>query len=361
MKKIHAVLTSIVLISFIFVGCFKSNEITANQASQPQSVIIMISDGTGISHITALRYSENHFQFPRFPVVGLFTAHSLDRLITDSAASATAYAVGEKTNNGMIAMLPDGTKPRTVLELAEAAGKATGLVATSQITHATPAAFAAHVESRGNEMEIARQMARQEIEVLLGGGQQFFLTNDESGNLVNELVSQGYSYVDTRESLEELSTDNTEKVIGLFAESGMMPATEGRMPLELMAQKAVEILDNDPDGFFMMIEASQVDWESHDNDAEGILAEMKDMQGALRWILDYQQDHPEVLVVWISDHETGGVAVEADNDQIQLDFTSGGHTAQMLPALAVGPQADRFGGVYDNTDIGKILLSLFRN
>jgi len=319
----------------------------------------MISDGTGISHITALRYNENNFQFPRFPVVGLLTSHSADRLITDSAASATAYSIGEKTNNGMIAMLPDGTKPRTVLELAESAGKATGLVATSQLTHATPAAFAAHVEDRDNQMEIACQMAAREIEVLLGGGQQFFLTNDEAGNLVTGMESQGYAYIDTRSSLEELNTVDAERVIGLFAESGMRPALEGRMPLGLMAQKAVEILDNDPDGFFMMIEASQVDWEAHDNNADGVLAEMNDMQGALRWILDYQQNHPDVLVVWVPDHETGGMAVESENDQMMLDFTSGGHTAQMLPAFAVGPQSDRFGGVYDNTDIGKILLSMF--
>ncbi|NIQ11514.1 MAG: alkaline phosphatase, partial [candidate division Zixibacteria bacterium] len=147
-----------------------------------------------------------------------------------------------------------GTKVQTVLEAAETIGKSTGLVATSQITHATPASFASHVESRYMEMEIARQIANQEIEVLLGGGQRFFLTNDEAGNLVEQMTLDGYSYIDTEDELQALNTAETEKVLGLFAESGMPAAKDGRLPLSLMSQKAVEILDDDPDGFFIMIE-----------------------------------------------------------------------------------------------------------
>jgi len=328
------------------------------QGPPPKSIVLMVSDGTGLAHISAVHYSAPDFQFPRFPVIGLFTTHSLDRIITDSAAGATAFAAGMKTNNGMLSMLPDGTTPKTILERAEEAGMATGLVATSQLTHATPAAFASHVKSRSMEMEIARQMAAGDIEVLLGGGQKFFLTNDRGGNLMQQMTRRGYTYLDNRETLEAFDTERNDKVLGLFAESGMRPALEGRLPLSLMARKAVETLDNDPDGFFMMIEASQVDWEAHDNDGPGVLAEMEDMQDALRWLLDYQATHPDLLVVWVADHETGGMAVNSGNNELELGFATGGHTAQMIPAFAIGPQAERFAGVYDNTDIGKILQSL---
>lgn len=351
MKKVlKALLVFAVLFFNIFQGC--------GQSASPNSIVLMVSDGTGLAHISAVHYGAPDFQFPRFPVIGLFTTQSLDRIITDSAAGATAFAVGMKTNNGMLSMLPDGTSPKTLLERAEEAGMATGLVATSQLTHATPAAFASHVSSRNMEMEIARQMAAREIEVLLGGGQKFFLTNDQGGNLVEQMTGQGYSYLDTREALEAFDTEQNNRVLGLFAESGMPPAVEGRLPLSLMARKAVETLDNDPDGFFMMIEASQVDWQAHDNNEAGVLAEMEDMQNALRWLLDYQADHPDLLVVWVADHETGGVAVNTGNNELELGFATGGHTAQMIPAFAIGPQAERFAGVYDNTDIGKTLQSL---
>jgi len=331
-------------------------------ASPPRSVVLIISDGTGVSQLTSLRYTSDQFQFNRFPVTGLFTTHALDDLITDSAASGTAIATGHKTNNGMVATLPDGTTPKTILELAEDQGKSTGLVATSQITHATPACFGSHVEDRDMEMEIARQLSRQNIEVLFGGGQKFFLNNNQSGNLVDSMKTAGYTYVDSRDMLTQLNPRTTTHALGLFAEVGMKPAKEGRMPLHLMTEKAVEILANDQDGFFLMVEASQVDWEGHDNDNEGIIAEMHDMNDAVEWVLDYQEEHPDLLVLWISDHETGGYAIaggSSDQYQVEGAFTSTHHTGQMIPAFAVGPGADQFSGVYDNTDIGKKLFKLF--
>ena len=346
----------------VFAACLAVFTMVGVLHSQPaRSVVLVISDGTGVSHLTALRYTDADFQFDRFPVMGLFTTHAMDRLVTDSAAGATAFATGHKTNNGMVSMLPDGRKPQTVLELAEEQGMATGLVATSQITHATPACFGAHVKARKMEMEIARQLSQKQIEVLFGGGQKFFLTNDEKGNLVEEMQKQGYSYADSHEELESLDTESTERAIALFAESGMEPAIEGRLPLELMTEKAVRLLEHDQDGFFLMVEASQVDWEGHGNDTDGIVAEMRDMNRATKWLLDYQKNHPDVLVVWVSDHETGGFAIHdgsLEKKQIKGGFSTTHHTAQMIPAFAIGPGAERFAGVYDNTDIGLKLLDL---
>lgn len=349
-------------ISVLFFTVFVLFSTSAEAVEKPKSVILLISDGTGITQLTSLRYTSNDFQFTRFPTVGLFTTHSLDQLVTDSAAGATAFATGDKTDNGMVSMLPDGTKPKTVLELAEEKGKATGLVATSQITHATPACFSAHVKDRGNEMAIARQQTTAGIEVLLGGGTKFYETNDE-GNLVTQMTNSGYAYLNKKDQLEQLETESAEKVLGLFAESGMKPASKREISLSLMSQKAVEILDNDPDGFFLMVEASQVDWRGHDNDADGVIAEMKDMNGAVKWLLDYQETHPDVLLLWVSDHETGGMAIEygssVKDQKVEADWTSEGHTGQMIPAFAVGPGASEFAGVFDNTDVGKRLLRFF--
>lgn len=347
-------------------------------ADKPKSVILVISDGTGVSQITSLRYAEEDFQFSRFSVVGLFTTHANDKLITDSAAGGTAFATGQKTNNGMVAMLPDGTRIQTVLELVEKQGKATGLVATSQITHATPATFSAHVEDRDNEMEIARQQAVAGIEVMLGGGQQFFAEND-SGDLTKQMQEDGYRYISTKQTLESVNTQSTKKLIGLFAKKGMPTASKRDISLAQMTQTATEILDNDEDGFFLMVEASQVDWAGHDNDGPEVVAEMQDMNSALKWMLDYRESHPDVLVLWVSDHETGGMAIgygvsgheregvnvdygpTAQKGRMEFGWTSDGHTGQMIPAFAIGPGAEHFSGVYDNTDIGKRLFKLLRS
>ena len=258
-------LTTIALLLplFLITAC------TESQPEAPKSVVLLISDGTGVSHITALRYTSDSFAFSRMPVVGLFTTHSEDNRVTDSAASGTAFATGYKTNNHMLSVLPDSTtKPETLLEIAESEGKSTGLVATSQVTHATPAAFSSHVPSRYMEMEIARQQAAKDIEVLLGGGQQFYLQNDPAGNLIEQMTGNGYTYVETERELEQVDPSGTEKLIGLFAPKGMKPAKEGRMSLSLLTRKAVAILEKNHEGFFLMVEASQVDWEAHDNDTQ---------------------------------------------------------------------------------------------
>jgi len=356
-RKLVAIL---LLIPFVWLSaCATTKNVT------PKSIILLISDGTGISTLTALKYTSDDFEFSRMPFVGLFTTHSADNLVTDSAAGATAFATGYKTYDHLLSILPDSTtKPETIVEIAEELGKSTGLVATSQLTHATPAAFASHVPSRYMEMEIARQEVSKNMEAMFGGGQDFFLRNDSAGNLVNQMQQNGYTYVDTRKQLEDLDAKNTKKAIGLFAPKGMKSVKEGRLPLSLMTQKAVQILQQNPKGFFLMVEASQVDWEAHANDADGIIAEVKDMNGALKWMLDFQEEHPDVLVVWVADHETGGLAINSGslNDHtVRTEFTTKGHTGQMIPAFAIGPGAENFQGVYDNTDIGKRLISLIRN
>ena len=151
-------------------------------AAAPKNIILFIGDGMGASQLTTARYAKDNMEIARCPVGGLMTTHSADHFVTDSAASGTALATGFRTANGMIGQAPDGSPLKTALEVAEEQGKATGLVATSSITHATPASFSAHVASRKMEPEIAAQIAAQEIEVLLGGGRGFFIPASEAGS-----------------------------------------------------------------------------------------------------------------------------------------------------------------------------------
>ena len=386
----------------------------------PTRVILIIGDGAGASYWTAAAFATDDLAVERFPVMGLINTSSSDSKITDSAASATALSTGVRTYNGAIGMDPDSNSVTTVLEVAQSRGMATGLVATSSITHATPAAFASHVPDRNMAWEIARQLANADVDVILGGGRSFFdpSSRPDSLDLHSGLVAR-YSYVESAAELAELQTDEIHKLFGLFAEEHM-PAEPLRSPtLPEMTRAALEVLDHDPDGFFLMVEGSQPDWRGHDHEPlSAIVAEMLDLDRAIGVALEYQSSHPETLIVVTADHETGGLAIQqagtrrlltgaaaaADSTAAQLAevisvagrelatladsttwymarlssrmrrqarevvdssalvarYTTGGHTAQMVPLFASGPGAEQFGGIKDNWKIGELLIAVVR-
>ncbi|HEX7118698.1 MAG TPA: alkaline phosphatase [Longimicrobiales bacterium] len=332
-------------------------------ASGPTRLILFIGDGVGASYWTAARFASDALAVESFRVVGLVDTRSASHKVTDSAAGATVYATGVRTYNGAIGVGPDTLPRRTVLEVAEERGLATGLVATSTVTHATPGSFAAHVKSRRMEPEIARQMARQGIEVILGGGRQFFDGSAEGASDLLPELTRRYSYIETAEALRSLRGDTVDALLGLFAPSGMDRAIDGRTPtLEEMTRTALEVLDRDPDGFFLMVEGSQPDWRGHANEPlEAVTAEMLDYDRAIGAALEYQARHPETLIVVVADHETGGLAIQGgESGELVARYTTDYHTAQMIPLFARGPGAERFGGLITNERVGQLLLEAVR-
>ena len=225
----------------------------------------------------------------------------------------------------------------------------TGLVATSPITHATPACFGAHVDYRKKEGEIARQLAESKIDVLLGGGKEFW--NEE---IINILEKNGGNYFSQFESINQ-----TEKrVVGLFSDGPLPKHNDNRSPTTTeMTKKALDLLDDSSNGFFLMVEESQVDWGGHSNNAEYIKSEMLSLNEVINYCLDYQKKNPEVLVVLTADHECGGVAIHDGGDgNLSIKFTSDYHSAGFVPIWATGPGADIFDNFMDNTEVGRILI-----
>jgi alkaline phosphatase len=326
----------------------------------PKSIVLVISDGTGIGQHSLSYYENDRYSPAKFEHVGLMTTHTAHAgKITDSAAGATAMGTGTKTYRGAIAVDVDKQPLKTVLEHAQDKGMATGLVATSTITNATPAAFASHVDSRGNLAEIARQLAEAQVTVLFGGGREHFLSKEKDGvqdsDLFEQMSSRGVQIVTT---LEE-PYDVDRPIIGLFADGGLPPAHKDRSPTTAeMARRALDILGSDPDGFFLMVEESQVDWGSHDHNAEWVQAEMASLNDVIDSLLVYQEQHPETLVVLVADHETGGLAVHEKTlgARYKPDWTTNFHTGSMVPIFATGPGSDVFDAVVDNTFIGQTLI-----
>lgn len=324
----------------------------------PPRVILFIGDGTGVGAWTAARVSADALAVDVLPVGGLVDTREGSGKITDSAASATALAAGIHTFNGAISVGPDSQPVRTVLELAEARGMATGLVATSAVTHATPAAFAAHVVSRSRQFEIARQMVEQGIDVVLGGGRRFFdpAIRPDSADLLGALRERS-TVVASAEGFRGLGLDTVAALVGLFADDGM-PAEADRAPtLAEMTAAALAVLDRDPDGFFLMVEGSQPDWREHDHmPLATVAAEVLDLDRALAVALEYCERRPETLVVVTADHETGGLAVVTDSTGAwAASYAGGDHTAALVPLFARGPGAERFGGMQSIDAIGRYL------
>jgi alkaline phosphatase len=321
-------------------------------------VILFIGDGVGTAYWSAARFAADSLAIEEFPVVGLVDTRSSSHKVTDSAAGATVYALGLRTFNYAIGVGPDSLPRQTVLQLAAEKGMATGLVATSTITHATPGSFAAHVTHRRMEPEIARQMARQDIDVVLGGGRKFFDgTAPESDDLLPGIRAR-YTYIESGEELRALRMDTVGTLYGLFSAEGIPAAHEARTPsLAEMTEAALEILDRNPNGFFTMIEASQPDWRGHDNrPLDEVTAEMLDFDQAIRVALEYQARRPETLIVITADHETGGLSLVQDRSgALEARYTTTSHTGSMIPLFARGPGAERFGGVKDNYRIGQLL------
>lgn len=250
-------------------------------------------------------------------LVGSVQTHATDRRVTDSAAGATAYACGIKTYYTAVAVDTLKRKIATVLEGAEDEGMATGLVATSRITHATPAAFSAHVPSRYEENEIARQQLTQDIEVILGGGRRHFLPESEGGeradgrNLLEEAADRGYHVARTREAFDAL---DELPILGLFTSDHMsydIDRSSSEEPsLTDMTRKALSLLQNSSEeGFFLMVEGSRIDHAGHRNDPAAHLREVLEYDNAVAEALSFAREDGQTLVVSVADHETGGLSL----------------------------------------------------
>jgi alkaline phosphatase len=263
-----------------------------------------------------------------------------------------------RTFNGAIGVGPDSTAHETVLEAAARTGLVTGLVTTTSITDATPAAFAAHVPNRDRHADIAAQLVSSGVDVLMGDGLGYFdgTLRADSTDLLPDLP-QRYTIVRSPEELAGVDAAETPALLGLFATSNAPALDPAKPRLANMTEAALSILSRDPDGFFLLVETEGSDEAAHANaPIDELAAIMSDLDAAIRVALRFRERYPETLIVMTADHETGGTALHVGRGAVpSLDYTTVGHTATMVPLFAVGPEADRFAGVHDGDAIGRLL------
>jgi len=326
-------------------------------ATKPKNLIFMIGDGMGLSQISAGIFMNNNFlNLERLPYIGLIKCYSSDNLITDSAAGATAFACGVKTYNNAVGVDANGIPQKTILESAEEKKLATGIVVTSTLVNATPAAFIAHQKLRGFSEAIAADYLKTEVDFLVGGGKKYFDRRNDDRNLYQELQENDYLVYDyfTHKDLTSVEMDFDRNFVYFTADDDPLPVTSGRDYLYAASVLGMKFLDKHSDkGFFMMIEGSQIDWGGHANNEEFVITELLDFDKTIGAVLDFAEQDGETLVVITADHETGGMAINPGSkfNKIKTEFTTGKHTAALVPVFAYGPGAEIFSGVYENTDI----------
>ncbi|WNC70253.1 alkaline phosphatase [Thalassotalea nanhaiensis] len=327
-------------------ACGSKDTVSPQSQVKPKNIIMVVADGMGPVYPSAFRYYHDNPNTPLVErtifdklLVGSASTYPASEsgyistsdasaaalasgvkknnfFVTDSAASATALAAGIKTYNGAIGIDQQKKAHLTVLEWAKSIGKTTGIAVTSQIVHATPASYIAKNEKRGNYNAIADNYydlkvdGKFKADVMLGGGTKYFIRDDR--NLKDEFVAAGYQYIDQFSQLSTL--DKNQPVLGLFADVALPAALddEDKYRLKTLTQTAIKQLENDK-GFFLLVEASQIDWGGHSNDIAYAMGEMDDLSATMEFLDDYVKQHPDTLVVLTADHNTGGLSIGSKN------------------------------------------------
>lgn len=326
-----------------------------------RNIIFIIGDGMGIGAVTAARCSgpgaNGQLVLDTMPVTGLVKTHSAGRLVTDSAASGTALATGCKTDNGSISVDPGGRVLPTILELAGEMGKSSGVITTDTVTSATPAVFYAHVDSRAREEDIALQLVESRIDVAMGSGRRYFAAGpDGRKDGLDVLARARRNGFDVLLDAPALAAGGGKRLLGLFSFDDAGPR------LESMLEKTLGALARNRRGFFVMAESCLPDKGGHKNDIALSLRGVNELENALRCALRFAARDRHTLVVVTADHDTGGLAVQ-NGDERNPRFTpawvDGHHTGNMVAVYAYGPGAEKFTGTHDNTDIPRIIASLW--
>lgn len=336
-RKIFACLLCFVLVTTAFFGCAKAPqpvpenpENLKTDFGHCKNVIFLIGDGMGFNSLEKTRYDCNVTLdgFDAFPYKGESMTHSADNDVTDSAAGGTALATAVKTNNYFVGVYPTDGKnrvshPMNLTELAISQGKAAGVVTTDSTTGATPASFSSHTLDRGDEKKINKQQLEGQLTVCWGTETKSFKAKTAQAN--------GFEVITDKASMEALSEGT--RSFGQFTDELWHQNQTNSMPtLTEMTEKAIDLLNDDEDGFFLMVEAAHIDKNSHNNVGEGMVDAVQSFNETLLYVLDYAEKDGDTLVIVTADHETGGITFQND----AYEYTTTNHTGVNVPLLVYG-------------------------
>lgn len=338
---------------------YEVTKITPPQGKKIKNVILMIGDGMSLMHVySAWTANRGKLFLDNCQTVGLSKTYCADKLITDSGAGGTALATGHKTNYHYVGVDTEGRPLESLIDMAAAKGKSTGLAVTCRLWDATPADFCCHNSDRDAEAAVVTGYVDCKADYVFGGGAQLFENREDGRDLFKELRDKGFQ---TPRTWEELVAIKSGKVFAVpYPKDTPLPAERGDL-LARASLKGIDLLNQNKNGFFMMIEGSQLDDYGHFNDLDLLMQETHDFDRTIGAIYDWAAKDGETLVVVTADHETGGLTLvdgDLQEGKIVCKFSTGSHSGVMVPVYAFGPGAEEFTGIYENTDVCKKIMKL---
>ena len=324
-----------------------------------KNVILLIGDGMGLAQIQAgLIANHGDLNISRIKNIGFSQTAAANSGNTDSAAGATAMATGEKTNNRYIGMGTDNKNRPNLVDTLFDFGIKSGIISVGDVTDATPAAFYAHQLERSMSNEIAADLLKSKVAVLVGSNQAAFLNNKDA-NLMDKLSKAGFN-------INKHFTDFSKQVSGrqlvLLPNEDTRSVLKGRGDiLKQSLLKTIGILNKNKKGFFVMAEGAQIDHGGHSNDLPYVVTELHDFDKTIEAALRFADEDGETLVIVTADHETGGLTLldsEVKDGKIIGNFSTDDHTNIMVPVFAYGPQSGEFRGMYPNNEIFKKIITV---
>ena len=329
-SRIFAFILILVLTITSATNIFASN---INQAQQPneqiKNIIVMIPDGMSIDGVALARWYKSYDD--KTGKIDTNVTLAMDELssglvrtwwsdgkvigaVVDSAPAATAMASGIKTYDKFVGVTPESVPVATILEAAKSIGKSTGIIATSNVQHATPAGYTSHYNDRSRYDIIGEQQAYNGLDVMMGGGSMYLGLpyRQDNENIINEIKMMDYNYVTTRDEMLEVTEG---KLWGMFADDAMAydfdkdKNAPEEPSLAEMTKKAIEILSQNEEGFFLMVEGSKVDWAAHANDPIGLISDILAFDAAVKVALDYAKENQNTMILIMTDHGNGGITI----------------------------------------------------
>lgn len=345
--------------TYVMENPYPVEKIVPPTGTKVKNVILMIGDGMSLMHVySAWTANRGKLYLENCEVTGLSKTYCANKLVTDSGAGGTAMAIGQKTNYHSVGVDVNGNPQPSLIKLAKQKGMSAGVAVTCRLWDATPADFCCHNTDRDNEDEIIADYVNCEADYVVGGGAKKFENRKDGRNIFKELEQKGYQVARSWEECKNLKSGK------IFAVTDSvdtpLPAERGDR-LAQSSLKGIELLSQNPNGFFMMIEGSQLDDYGHFNDLDLLMQETHDFDRTVGKILEWAAKDGETLVVVTADHETGGLTLidgDKDKGEIKCKFSTTGHSGVMVPVYAFGPGAELFTGIYENTDIFHKIKSL---
>ena len=346
--------------TFTYEHPYAVEKLQAPKGKKVKNVILMIGDGMSLMHVyTAWAANRGKLWLENAQATGLSKTWAVKKLVTDSGSGGTSLATGVKTVYHAVGVDPDGKPLTSLVDVAKKLGKDAGMAVTCRLWDATPCDFCCHNIDRDKEEELVGDYPTSGVDFVFGGGAQKFTNRKDGRDIFKELQKKGYHVSRTLDDF--FAYDKNSRIFAVpYDKDTPLPDERGDL-LARASLKGISLMNQNKNGFFMMIEGSQLDDYGHFNQLDLLMKETLDFDQTVGEVMKWAAKDGETLVVVTADHETGGLTLvngNKDEGRVECCFSTKDHSGAMVPVYAFGPGAENFTGIFENTDVFKKIKKL---